>query len=187
MNEGASSEDAWRQTVGAFGTPEEAAAAFETDLVGALDRRLALIASRLDVWMARHPWGGAAVRVALALPAVAAIAAVGSAVGAVDIALGGFFAFLASYAAVLGGLELLLAFFGSILIAFFLYSVVACRLARPFHLCMESHLGGQLLRGRGVARVRARAPLVGSCASRLRSALGGGHDRSSHHAGSARV
>lgn len=86
---GASPQEAQRRAISAFGSPQEVAAGFESDLAGQIDKRLAVIGRRLDVWMAQHPWGGAASRMALVLPFAAAIVALGTLFGVgVDAALG---------------------------------------------------------------------------------------------------
>jgi len=77
--EGVSPAEAQARAIAALGSPQDVAAGFESDFAGALDKRLALIARGLDAWMARHPWGGAALRTAFILPAVAATVALGAA------------------------------------------------------------------------------------------------------------
>ncbi len=84
VREGDDPKHVWAQEVAAFGSPEEVAAGFESDFVGTLDKRLAVIATRLDLWMAQHPWGGAGLRAALVLALAAAIVGAGALFGTVD-------------------------------------------------------------------------------------------------------
>lgn len=73
-----SDEELWaeaqRRAVVAFGSPEEVAASFASGLLGAFDRRVAITARRLDLWLA-HPLRGAVLRVALVLMAYAVVVA----------------------------------------------------------------------------------------------------------------
>lgn len=73
-----SDEELWveaqRRAVAAFGSPEEVAASFESGLLGALDRRVAIATQRLDMWLA-HPFRGIALRVAFALTAYLIVSA----------------------------------------------------------------------------------------------------------------
>jgi hypothetical protein len=83
LRRGETEQEAQRRAIAAFGSPQEVAAGFASGLAGQIDRRLAVVAKRVDVWMAQHPWGGAALRTALFLPPAAGLAAVGAALGAV--------------------------------------------------------------------------------------------------------
>ncbi len=58
LRRGLTEEEAQRRAIAAFGSPEQVAAGFESGFLGPLDRRLAVTATRVDVWIARHPWGG---------------------------------------------------------------------------------------------------------------------------------
>ena len=82
LRRGETEQEAQRRAIAAFGSPQEVAAGFESGLAGQIDKRLAVMSRRLDVWMAQHPWSGAALRIVFFLPAAAAIAAVGAALGA---------------------------------------------------------------------------------------------------------
>ncbi len=84
LHRGETEQEAQRRAIAAFGSPQEVAAGFESGLAGQIDKRLAIVARRVDVWMAQHPWSGAALRIGFFLPAAAAIAAVGAAFGAVE-------------------------------------------------------------------------------------------------------
>ncbi len=85
LRRGESEQEAQRRAIATFGSPAEVAAGFGRGLIGSLDRRLAVTARRLDVWIARHPWGGAVLRAALFVPAAALIAGLGLAFGAPDL------------------------------------------------------------------------------------------------------
>lgn len=74
---GVSPGEAQRRAIAAFGSPETVASAFEAGLVGALDKRLGMIARRLGVWRAADPWSN----MALFVPAAAAIVALGATFG----------------------------------------------------------------------------------------------------------
>jgi hypothetical protein len=87
LRRGETEEEAQRRAIAAFGSPEQVAAGFQSGRLGSLDRRLALTATRLDVWMARHPWGGALLRMALFVPAAALIAGLGLAFAVPDLGL----------------------------------------------------------------------------------------------------
>lgn len=88
LRRGLTEEEAQRRAIAAFGSPEQVAAGFESGFLGLLDRRLAVTATRVDVWIARHPWGGAVLRTALFLPAAALIAGLGLAFAATDLSFG---------------------------------------------------------------------------------------------------
>jgi len=87
LGRGETEEEAQRRAIATFGSPEQVAAGFQSGRLGSLDRRLALTATRLDVWMARHPWGGAVLRTALFVPAAALIAGLGLAFAVPDLGL----------------------------------------------------------------------------------------------------
>ena len=107
LRRGETEQEAQRRAIATFGSPAEVAAGFERGLIGSLDRRLAVTAGRLDVWMARHPKGGAVIRAALFVPPAALLAGLGLAFGAPDVGYSVamyLFAFGAMWSFILGGL-----------------------------------------------------------------------------------